>query len=110
MVTTIDFIRREAEESEEPEDVNYLWKVGAFLTFCTAALLCGYDGFYLDLAALIKHIDTGREGVIQFGVTLTSTLTQLQCANLPHVVLPLLGQFKRVNNMYHHMLHIASEL
>ena len=61
MVTTIDFIRREAEESEEPEDANYLWKVGAFLTFCTAALLRGYEGFYLDLAALIKHIDTGRE-------------------------------------------------
>ena len=108
MVTTISFIKNEAESAEEKEDANYLWKVGAYLTFCTAALLRGYEGFYLDLSALIEHNDTGREGVIPFGVTLTSTLTQLQCANLPHVVLPLLGQFKGVNDVDHHMLNIAS--
>ena len=85
-----------------------MWKVGAYLSFCTAALLRGYGGFYLDLSALIKHNDVGREGIIPFAVTLTSTLTQLQCANLPHVVLPLLGKFKGVNGVDHHMLNIAS--
>ena len=60
MVQDIVFIREDTEQAEEEEKANYLIKLGAFVTICTAASLQGYEGFYTDLSALRRHLHVGK--------------------------------------------------
>ena len=109
MVHTIGLIREDALASPLRPESEYLFKVGAFLTFCTAAALRGYEGFYLDLAPLIRHMERGRFGQVPSNLTKTTVLTEEECKNLPHVVLPLLGKFKGEHTVDHHMINVAHE-
>jgi hypothetical protein len=66
IVYLLGLMRADAEEAEEGgcnSDTNKLWKVGAYDCILTAASLQGYEGFYLELAGLRKHLDKGRLGV-----------------------------------------------
>ena len=64
IVAAIETIRLGALSAPSVEEANYLWKVGAYLTFCTAASLRGYEGFYLDLNDFLAHLETGRHGEV----------------------------------------------
>jgi hypothetical protein len=44
--------KEEAEEAGSILEANELWKVGAYVCMLTAALLCGHEGFYLELVGL----------------------------------------------------------
>ena len=48
-----------------------LQKFGALICIVTAASLCGYEGFYLDLAGMRKHLNQEKFGE--------------EATNLPHV-------------------------
>ena len=67
-------------------------KEGAFLTICTAVSLRGYEGFYLDLAALRRFSDVGDlDTEVPARLNRSTVLTEEQCARLPHIVLTFLG-------------------
>ena len=108
MVATIKVIKQQAISAETPREANYLLKVGAYLTICTAALIRGYEGFYLDLNDLRKHQETGREGVIPKKITSVRLFSKEECRQLPHVVLPLRGKFKGDVGVDTHMVNVAS--
>ena len=109
MVEAITFLLNDAEETDAPTEANYLFKVGAFLTVCTAASLRGYECFYTDLSALRRFIHIGKEGVVPRRIDRNSILTEEECMALPHVVLPLLGKFKGEIGIDHHVINLANE-
>ena len=109
MVKCIELIKADASTAESEEDANYLWKVGAFLTVCTTASLRGYEGFYLSLAELRKHQNKGRGGSVPKRMTKNRILSEAECRELPHVVLPLRGKFKNEIGIDYHMFNVASE-
>ena len=108
MTQAIAYVKEDALTAETTWEANHLWKLGAYLTLTTAASLRGYEGFFLDLAALRKHIHVGQGGSVPSKFTKNSILTNEQAKNLPHLVLPLLGKFKGEIGIDHHMVNIAS--
>ena len=74
MLDAINRMWREAETSDDEEEKRHLWKVGAYLTLCTVGGLRGHEGFFLDLAGLRRHIDTGRHGQVPPDYTLKTVL------------------------------------
>lgn len=109
MVGLINFIRADSGLVDTPEEANYLLKkVGAYLTMVTVASLRGYEGFYVDLAALCRFINTGRTGTIPAWLNRNTILSEEQCMNLPHVVIPMLGQFKGETGINHHIMNVTS--
>ena len=52
-----------------------LQKFGALICIVTAASLCGYEGFYLDLAGMRKHLNQEK----------SPQTSEEEAANLPHV-------------------------
>jgi len=109
MMEAIKIIKEDAYDAESIEESNYLLKVGAYLTVCTAASLRGYECFYTELAGLRRFIHIGREGVIPHPLNAATVLTEEQCMALPHVVLPLLGKFKGEIGIDHHVINLANE-
>ena len=109
MVHTIGLMEEAAECADTSEEANHLWKVSAYLTLCTSGGLRGNEGFYLDLAALISHSETGRHGAVPVNLTRNKVLSEEECQALPHVVCPLLGKFKGSHNVDHHFLNLAHE-
>jgi hypothetical protein len=100
---------REAEQLGLRSDANELWKVGAYVCALTAALLCGHEGFYLDLAGMRKHLSKGRIGTILVGLNKTTVLTEEVGLELPHVTICLLGKFKGEMGVDHHLITVANE-
>lgn len=110
IVMLLTYVARDAEAAETEEEANQLWKFGAFLCMCTAGSLRGYEGFYADLAGLDRHIDTGKDGVVPPGrINKNTVLSENECENLPHVVIPLIGKFKGDHFVDHHLINVASE-
>ena len=109
MLDVINRMWRDAEASEDEEEKGHLWKVGAYLTLCTVGGLRGHEGFFLDLAGLRRHLDTGRRGQVPPDYTHETVLGEGACESLPHVVVPLLGKFKGGNTVDHHIINLASE-
>ena len=108
MVTLIGLIKSDAEAADALDEQSYLFKVGAYLTTVTAASLRGYEGFYVDLAALRRFINTGKTGVVPAQLNKNTILSEEQCLNLPHVVIPMLGQFKGETGIDHHIMNMAN--
>jgi len=108
MVRCIELIKEAAQATLAPTEANHLYKVGAYLTFCTAGALRGNEGFFLDLAAVRTFQDVGWGGHIPNRLTSNTILTEEDCLNLPHVVLPLLGNFKGETGIDHHLINLAS--
>ena len=109
MVEVIKYVKTDAAGAETAERSNYLWKFGAYLTVCTSASLRGYEGFYLELSGLRRYIEKGRGGSVPPRLTKNYVLTEEECANLPHVSVPLLGKFKGQVSIDHHIINVASE-
>jgi hypothetical protein len=99
-----------AEDTGYAADVNYVWKVGAYVCVLTAASLRGHEGFYVELAGLRKHLSKGKFGTIPAGLSITKEVILMEevCVNLPHVTVALLGHFKGDTKVDHHLIAIAS--
>jgi len=108
MVQVMEFIKVDAESAETVADANELWKVGAFLSILMAGSLRGYEGFYTELAGLIRHLDKGRDGVISPKMNKNTELSEDMCMNLPHVAITLLGKFKGETVVDHHIINVAN--
>jgi len=109
MVAAIEKIKDSALAAPCEEEANYFWKVGAYLTFCTAASLRGYEGFYLDLHDFLEHLETGRHGEVPADVSKVKLFSEVECMRLPHVVLPLRGKFKGEVGVDCHLVNVAHE-
>jgi hypothetical protein len=109
LVQAINFIKEEAEAKPTSAEANYLWKVGAYLTFCTAGSLRGNEGFFMDVSGVRQFADVGKDGTMPTKLKTTTILSEEVCMNLPHVVLSLLGKFKGELGINHHILNVASE-
>jgi hypothetical protein len=108
--TVCDNIAFDAEHADTVEEANELWKIGAFLCLSTAGSLRGYETFYMDLEGIRKYIDVGKNGVLpKRRITKSTLLSEKECQELPHVVIPLLGKFKGDNFIDHHLINVASE-
>jgi hypothetical protein len=89
MVNYLKAIQERIEQATDEAD-HHLWTpLGAYLVLCFCASLRGNEGFLLDLYGLCLYLDEGRGP---------------ECMK-PHVVAPLLGQFKNeVGERYHLVL------
>ena len=109
LVAVLDFIKADIEACDNSLERNQLIKVGAFICLVTACSLRGYEGFYLDLAGVRRHIDKGRTGVIPANLSSKSIITDEEAALLPHVAVCLLGKFKGELGVDHHIINVANE-
>ena len=74
----------------------------------TSASLRGYEGFYTDLTELKTHLDNGRAGVVPPDLTHKSIVEEKVVANLPHVAICLLGNFKGEGGVNYHTINVAN--
>lgn len=114
IVKCLHLIKEDAAElaldAETLPEANQLFKLGAFICVLTAGGLRGYEGFYTDLAGLRQHLHKGKDGVIPDKVkNCNNLLSEEECKNLPHVVLPLLGNFKNRPGTALHLINLASK-
>jgi hypothetical protein len=109
LLKLIEMDAQEADEAGSFTVTNKLWKVGTYIFILMVALLCGYKGFYLDLAGLRKHIDKGRTGIILTAIDKQTVLLEEVCRNLPHITICLLGKFKGKTGTDHHLITVANE-
>jgi hypothetical protein len=103
VVRLLALIKEEAEEQNRPITREYL-KVGAAVATAVCASLQGPEVFMMELAALRKHINMGRRGILPMdpmkpGLDLSSAL---------HVFVTLLGELKRELGFKYHLMVLAS--
>ena len=68
------------------EDSLESFKAGAYLTVFMAGLIRGHEGFYLGLAGLIKHIESGKDdvaGIIATRICPRRFLPSCPCGSAP---------------------------
>jgi hypothetical protein len=106
MVEVLKRIKRDADQAEDEETKNQLYKVGAYLAVVTVCSLRGHEGFYADLHGLLKYIEKGKVGVMP--EDLEQHFSEDDAANLPHVVVCLRGKFKSENNEDYHIICLAN--
>jgi hypothetical protein len=94
LLELVDEDAKEVARMDAILEANELWKVGAYVCVLTAASLRGNEGFYLDLAAMLKHVSKGRNGIVPAGLNKSSILKEKDCLNLPHITICLLGKSK----------------
>ena len=109
MVKLLMFLKAAAEAASSVEEANELWKAGAFICLLTAGSLRGYEGFYADLAGLRRYLCTGVNGIVPARrINKNTILSDQECRNLPHVVIPLIGKFKGEHIVDHHLINVAN--
>lgn len=114
IVKLLEYIKADAldlEAEESMEEANQLFKIGAFICAVTVGSLRGYEGFFMDLAGMISHLDKGREGEVPevLHANLQALLSEEMCSRLPHITLCLLGNFKGEGGIGYHMINVANE-
>ncbi|KAK1734216.1 hypothetical protein QTG54_014983 [Skeletonema marinoi] len=110
---TVEILRRirmmAADETESDLALsNYYYRVGAMLAVLTAGSLRGYEGFYVCLAGLRKHLRSGKNGVVPADYNFHTLFSEDDARKLPHVVITLLGAFKAENGSDYHMINVAN--
>ena len=114
IVYLLSLLMMDAHEAEElgfHKDANELWKVGAYVCIVTVALLCGHEGFFVDLSGLQDNLSSGRFGVIPTGLVINkdTLFTEEICKDLPHVTVAMLGHFKEETGVDQHLISLASK-
>ena len=69
IVKTLDYIKVDTAEAETKAETNQLYKILAFICMVTAGSLCGYEGYYIDLAGLREQICKDPDGMIPPRIT-----------------------------------------
>jgi hypothetical protein len=101
IVKILEMIKLEMEE-RETEEAWSLVRFGALIAVLTAALLRGYEGFYLDIAATRSHLNDCRHGKIPNKFKRNQLLTEAEVMKLPSVCICLVGKFKgETGERYH---------
>lgn len=108
IIKQLEFIKRDADESDG-QAARRLYKLGALVTILTVASLRGHEGYYLDLAATLKHLDKGRHGTMPRNVMRKSFASEEECFNLPEVCICLLGKFKGETGERYHSIILPNE-
>lgn len=85
IVKILELVKLDMEERDEEEANSLLW-FGALIAVLTAALLQGYEGFYLDIAATQAHLEDGRNGKMPSRFTKNQVLKESEVLNLPSSV------------------------
>ena len=99
----LNLIRDEAEEQDRPVAREYL-KVGAAIATAVCASLRGSEIFMMELSALRRHVNLGREGILPPDPMKPGT----DLSNAPHVFITLLGEFKGELGYKYHIMALAS--
>ncbi|KAL7460179.1 hypothetical protein ACHAXS_000641 [Conticribra weissflogii] len=107
IAAVLELIAQDALEGSEVE-ANQLYKAGAFIAILTAGSLRGYEGFFTDLGGIRYHLDKGREGTMPKD-PFKRIMSEQEAAQLPHVTLCLLGDFKGESGTNYHMIGLANE-
>ncbi len=106
IVKVLDMIQEDASEAVNT-NAHQLIKVGAFITILTAGSLQGYEGFFLYLGGIRKHLEKGKHGVFPENPN-KMLLSEQEAARLPHVTLCLLGDFRGKSGTNYHMMALAN--
>lgn len=106
MVKVLQMIKDDENEAVVTEARQFL-KVGTFLTILTGGSLHGYKGFFTDLGGIRKHLLKGRDGIFPTNPN-KAILSEQEAANLSHVTLCLLGDFKGESGTNYHMMALAN--
>jgi hypothetical protein len=96
-------IQEEAKEQDRAVAREYL-KVGAAVASAVCASLQGLEVFMMELLALQKHINLGRNGSLPKDPMKPGT----NLALTPHVFIALLGKFKGELGFKYHLMALAS--
>jgi hypothetical protein len=96
-------VLEEVEDQEERVAREYM-KFGAAAALAICASLRRNKVFLLDLAGLWRYIDMGREGEIPQDPMKTGT----DLLSAPHVIVMLVGEFKRETGTRHHLISLAN--
>jgi len=99
----LTLLKEEAEEQEH-HVAREFFKVGAAVALAVCGSLRGNEVFMLDLGALRRHIDLGKQGTLPDDPMKAGT----DLSQAPHVIIPLLGQFKGELGFRYHIMSLAS--
>ena len=103
VVRLLTLLKEEAEEQEH-HVAREFFKVGAAVALAVCGSLRGNEVFMLDLGALRRHIDLGKQGTLPDDPMKAGT----DLSQAPHVIIPLLGQFKGELGFRYHIMSLAS--
>jgi hypothetical protein len=109
IIRQIEMIAADIDNAETQDQAHFLVKVATLITILTAASLRGHEGFYLDIAATQKHLQTGKNGTIPGKALTTKLMTEKEARNLPQVCVCLLGKFKGETGERYHSIIVANE-
>jgi hypothetical protein len=90
----LELILQDIEDEDDVSQKSFLIRLGTLITILTAASLRGNEGFYLNIAATMKHLAAGRNGVAPTGGVKRKIFTEKEASSLPEICICLLGKFK----------------
>jgi hypothetical protein len=96
-------IKEEAEEQNH-QVAREFFKVGAAIALATCGSLQDNEVFMLDLNELRKHIELGKEGTLPKDPMKAG----MDLSQAPHIIIPLLGEFKGELGYRYHLMSLAS--
>jgi hypothetical protein len=99
----LTLIREEAEEQDRAIAREYL-KVGAAIATAVCASMQGSEVFMMELAALRRHIELGRDSPLPTDPMKPGT----DLALAPHIFITPLGEFKGELGFKYHLMALAS--
>jgi len=102
IVKLFELIKEEAEEQDR-DVTSIFFKVGVKIATAVCTSLRGSEVF-MELAALRKHIQLGRGGVVPMKPMKAGT----DSLTAPHVIITLLGEFKGELGYKYHLMSLAS--
>jgi hypothetical protein len=105
----LELIAQDIDDEDDVSQKAFLIRLGALIAILTAASLRGHEGFYLDITATMKHLRTGRDGVVPTGGVKRKVFTEKEASSLPEICLCLLGKFKGETGERYHSIVVANE-
>ena len=103
IIRLLELVKEEAEEQEH-HVAREFFKVGAAIALAVCGSLRGNEVFMLDLNGLRKHISLGKEGTLPKDPMKVGT----DLSQAPHIIIPLLGEFKGELGFQFHLMSLAS--
>jgi hypothetical protein len=103
IIRLLELVKEEAEDQEQ-RVAREFFKVGAAIALAVCGSLRGNEVFMLDLNGLRKHLSLGKEGTLPKDPMKVGT----DLSQAPHIIIPLLGEFKGELGFRYHLMSLAS--
>ena len=103
IIRLLELVKEEAEE-QEPCVAREFFKVEAAIALALRGSLQGNEVFMLDLTGLWRHFSLGKEGTLPKDPMKAGT----DLSQAPHIIIPLLGEFKGELRFRYHLMSFAS--